>query len=71
MTATVNELAARLSPSNLANDAKQNVKAQFASATGKVKNLAGDAKGGDTKAIAILAAAALAVVGLIVRKILR
>lgn len=71
MTATVNELAARLDPKLLAADAKMAAKEKVDLTKVKAQALASDAAAGDTKSIAIIGGVALAVAGLIVRKILK
>ncbi len=70
MTATVNELAARLDPAYLANEAKANAQVKLEETKVKAKNLANDAAAGDTKSIAIIGGVVLAVGGLILKKIL-
>lgn len=65
LTASVNELAGRLTPGSLAAEAKAQAKAKAGAAVEKVKDLVDEAKAGDQKAIAILGGAAAATVGLI------
>ena len=71
MTATVNELAARLNPSTLAEDAKEQVKAKASHAAEAVKGVVSDAKRGDRRALAIVGGAAAAVVGVLALKFAR
>lgn len=71
MTATVNELAARLDPKTLANDAKQTAKVKLDESKAKAQALANDAAAGDTKSIAIIGGVALGVAAIIARKIFK
>lgn len=71
MTATVNELAARLDPKSLANDAKQTAKIKVDESKAKAKTLANDAAAGDTKSIAVIGGVALGIAALIARKIIK
>lgn len=71
MTATVNELAARLDPKRLKDDAKISAQQKLNQGKAKAQTLANDAAAGDTKSIAIIGGVALAVLGLIVRKIVK
>ncbi len=71
MTATVNELAARLNPSALAGDAKEQVKAKASHAAETVKGVVSDAKRGDRRALAIVGGTAAAAVGVLALKFAR
>ena len=71
MTATVNELAARLNPSTLAEDAKEQVKVKASIAADAVKDVVADAKRGDRRALAIVGGTTAVVVGLLALKIVR
>ncbi|MDP9800669.1 hypothetical protein J2S49_000745 [Arcanobacterium wilhelmae] len=71
MTATVNELAAKLDPKRLGEDAKAAAFAKVDEAKAKATGLVDDAKNGDRKAIAILAAAGTVVLGLVARAIFK
>lgn len=71
MTATVNELAARLDPKSLANDAKATAKLKVDESKVRAQALANDAAAGDTKSIAIIGGVALGVAALIARKIFK
>ena len=71
MTVTVNELAARLSPSALAEDAKEQVKVKASIAADAVKDVVADAKRGDRRALAIVGGTAAAFVGVLALKLAR
>lgn len=71
MTATVNELAARLNPSALAGDAKEQVKAKASHAAETVKGVVSDAKRGDRRALAIVGGTTAAAVGVLALKFAR
>lgn len=69
LTASVNELSARLTPAALAEDAKAHAKAKVNKAKSRCANLVKDAKSGDPKALAILVGGVALVSGFVVLKI--
>lgn len=71
LTASVNELAARLAPSALAEDAKNQAKASAKKAKKKVTTLLKEASQGDPKALAIVAGVTLGVAGFVYVKVKR
>ena len=71
LTATVDELAGRLSPDRLKEDMKAGAQAKVAEGKAKAQALFDDAKAGDKKAIGILAGSAAAVLGLVLIKIIK
>lgn len=62
---TVNELAGRLDPKALAQNAQDQAKEKANQAADKAKQFLGEAKEGNTQNIAILAGSALAFLGLV------
>lgn len=71
LTATVNELAGRLTPGSLAEDAKVQAKVKMSETGDKVKGLVADAKSGDARALAIVGGTALAACALLAVRIIR
>lgn len=71
MTATVNQLAARLDPKRLGDDAKKAAQDKAFTAKAKVQETVDDAATGDSHAIAIIAGVAVVVIGLVARKIFK
>lgn len=71
LTATVNELAAKLDPQVLKEDVKAAAAEKIEAGKAKAQALAHDAAAGDTKAIGIIAGVALGVAALIVRKFMK
>lgn len=70
MAETVNELAARLHPDNLKEEAMSFAKEKASEGKTRVNNLVNNAKVGDSRSIVIIAAA-ITVTALILRKILK
>lgn len=64
LAATVNELAGRLDPKVLAQDAQDQAKEKANEAADKAKQFLEDAKNGNTQNIAVLAGSAAAVIAL-------
>lgn len=71
MTATVNELAAKLDPKRLKEDAKTAASAKVNAAKEKAAGFFAAAKNGDRQAIGILAAAGTVILGLVARAIFK
>ena len=71
LTATVDELAGRLSPDRLKQDLKAGAQEKLGAGKAKAQALVTDAKAGDKKAIGILAGSAAAVLGLVLIKIIK
>ncbi|QJC21241.1 DUF3618 domain-containing protein [Arcanobacterium buesumense] len=71
LTATVNDLAAKLDPEVLKEDLKTAMLAKVDSIKAKAQALAHDAASGDMKAIGIIAGVALGLGALIVRKAMK
>ncbi|USR79587.1 DUF3618 domain-containing protein [Arcanobacterium pinnipediorum] len=71
LTATVNELAAKLDPEVLKEDLKVAALGKVDEVKAKAQSFAHDAAAGDMKAIGIIAGVALGVAALIVRKIMK
>ncbi|MDP9806573.1 hypothetical protein J2S70_001155 [Trueperella bonasi] len=71
MTETVNEIAAKLHPDTLKDQAKAFAKEKTDEGKTKARNLAEDAKAGDIPAIAMIATAAVAVATFVLRKIFK
>lgn len=71
MTETVNELAAKLHPDTLKEQATSFAKVKMDEGKTKANHLVEDAKAGDTQSIAIIAAAFIAVAAFILRKIFK
>ena len=66
---TVNELAGRLDPKNLAQDAQDQVKEKASEAADKAKDFFDEVKNGNLLNIAILSGAVLGSLGLLRRKL--
>ncbi|MGV9182193.1 DUF3618 domain-containing protein [Arcanobacterium canis] len=71
MTATVNELAAKLDPKRLGEDAKAAASAKVNTVKEKITGLFADAKNGDRQAIGILAATSTVILGVVARAIFK
>ncbi|WP_216380935.1 DUF3618 domain-containing protein [Arcanobacterium phocae] len=71
MTATVNELAAKLDPQVLKEDLTSAMKEKVEAVKAKAQALAHDAAAGDKKAIGIIAGVAFSVAALIIRKAMK
>lgn len=71
MTATVNELAAKLDPEVLKEDLKVAAMEKVENVKAKAQALAHDAAAGDKKAIGVIAGVALSVAAIIIRKIVK
>jgi len=65
---TVNELAGRLDPKNLAQDAQEQAKEKVTEAAGAAKDFLEEAKKGNLLNIAVLAGSAAACLGVVIRK---
>ncbi|NLW12912.1 MAG: DUF3618 domain-containing protein [Trueperella sp.] len=71
MSETVNELAAKLHPDTLKEEAMSFAKIKADEGKTKANHLVEDAKAGEPRAIAIIAAAAITVAAFILRKIFK
>lgn len=69
LTATVDELAGRLSPDRLKEDVKANAKEKLHAGKEKAQTLVADAKAGDKRALGILAGTAAITAALVIAKI--
>ncbi|QOR47996.1 DUF3618 domain-containing protein [Trueperella pecoris] len=71
LTATVNELAGKLHPDNLKEEARAYTQAKFGERKEQAMGLVADAKSGDKRALAILGTAVAVVALFALRKILK
>ena len=71
LTATVDELAGRLSPDRLKEDFKASAKSKVEAGKTKAQEIVSDAKAGDKKSIGILAGVAAAAVLVVIKAIKR
>lgn len=71
LTATVNELAGRLHPDNLKEEARAYAEDKLNQGKEQAMGLVDDAKAGDTKALAIIGSAIAVVAIFVIRKIIK
>ncbi|MFC5369628.1 DUF3618 domain-containing protein [Arcanobacterium bovis] len=71
LTATVDELAARLDPKNLQEEAKAKAQDTFAKASTNARNFMDAVANGDPKALKIFGGIVAAVLGLVITKLIR
>lgn len=71
LTATVNELAGKLHPDNLKQEARSFAEAKFAERKEQAMGLVGDAKEGDKRALAILGSVVAVLALCVIRKIIK